>query len=143
VKRSTITVLVFLGIFFVATFVRAQEGKGPMQNQGHKRGMMHDRMGKDSIMQAEMLSMMMPKQMVASNDGGVIVLAGKNLYKYDKNLVLVKEAEIKVDAAAMKKMMGGEPACSMMQHGEKGKMAEDAAASTGDMDMGAMPMPEK
>jgi len=37
----------------------------------------------------------MQKQMVAANDGGVIVLAGNKLLKYDKDLNLVKEVEVK------------------------------------------------
>ena len=42
----------------------------------------------------------MQKSMV-SVDGGVVVMAGNRLMKYDKDLNLVKEAEVKVD---MKKM---------------------------------------
>lgn len=51
------------------------------------------------------MCMMMQKQMIATSDGGVIVLAGNKLYKYDKNLNLVKEAEIKIDFEHMKMMM--------------------------------------
>ncbi|MDD5045113.1 MAG: hypothetical protein PHH69_03715 [Candidatus Omnitrophica bacterium] len=40
----------------------------------------------------------MQKQMVATNDGGVIILAGNKLLKYDKDLNLIKEAEIKTEA---------------------------------------------
>ena len=52
------------------------------------------------------MCMMLQKQMVSTSDGGVIVLAGNKLYKYDKNLNLVKEVEIKMDVEGMKKMMG-------------------------------------
>jgi len=70
------------------------EGKGSMMGEGMMKGMM----GKSS--------------MVASNDGGVIVLLGNKLYKYDKNLNLVKEVELKVDMC-------------MMKH--KGSMTEDVS----------------
>lgn len=60
----------------------------------------------------EMMKMMMTKSMVASNDGGVIVMIGNKLMKYDKDLNLLKEAEIKVDMKAMmEKMKAG---CPMM-----------------------------
>jgi hypothetical protein len=60
----------------------------------------------------EMMKMMMTRSMVASNDGGVIVMMGNKLMKYDKDLNLLKEAEIKVDIKAMmEKMKAG---CPMM-----------------------------
>jgi hypothetical protein len=59
------------------------------------------------------MSMMgvMQKQMVATSDGGVIVLTGNKLLKYDKDLNLVKEAELqsgvelKMDMGSMQDMM--------------------------------------
>ena len=108
-----------------------------MMGGGH---MMGDKMGKGMMMHGQMMKMMMPRQMVASNDGGVIVLAGNKLYKYDKNLNLVKEAEVKTDTAGMEKMMADMKAkCPMMKpdkEGDKGgKMMEEL-----DEDM---PMPPK
>ena len=41
--------------------------------------------------------------MVATKDGGVVVMVGNKLFKYDRNLNLVKETEIKIDFMAMKK----------------------------------------
>lgn len=43
-------------------------------------------------------------QMVESGNGGVIILLGNRLLKYDANLTLVKEVEIKVQEPAAKKM---------------------------------------
>ena len=65
------------------------------------------------------MGMMMQKQMIATSDGGVIVLSGNKLYKYDKNLNLIKEAEIKKDFKDMKKM--GE----MKEECAKDKMIEE------------------
>ncbi len=48
---------------------------------------------------------MMGKTMVPSDDGGVIVMIGNKLYKYDKNLELKKETELTIDYENMKKMM--------------------------------------
>ncbi len=64
-----------------------KEGK---QRGGHKEGMM---------------KMMMEKEMVPTSDGGVIVLSGNRLLKYDKDLELVKEVKIEMDFEGMKKMM--------------------------------------
>ena len=45
--------------------------------------------------------MMGEKSIVSSNDGGAIVMAGSKLYKYDKNLNLVKEVELPKPEGAM------------------------------------------
>ena len=64
----------------------AEEMNGPMMEGKMKMmGGMHGGM------------MMHGASMVASNDGGVIVMAGNKLYKYDKDLNLVKEVELKMD----------------------------------------------
>lgn len=44
------------------------------------------------------MGMMIDKgEMVATQDGGVIVMAGNKLLKYDKDLKLVKEVYVKTD----------------------------------------------
>ena len=58
-------------------------------------------------MMHKMHGMTRSSSMVASNDGGVIVLSGNKLYKYDKNLNLVKEAEIKTETADRLLPIGG------------------------------------
>ena len=113
-------------VFMLASLALAQEQK-PAQDKP-----MMERRDRGMKMHGMMMGMM-PRQMVASNDGGVIVLAGNKLYKYDKNLTLVKEAEIKVD---MEDMKGN---CPMMKNGEKPGNPEEE----GDMDMTDMPMPPK
>ena len=92
----------------------------------HKSGM------KDKAMMGMMgmcQSMMNKPSMVAVGDG-VVVLSGKKLYKYDANLNLVKEAEIKVEDMGMMKggmmnMMGG----GMMG---KGMDSDDKAPAAGE-----------
>ena len=70
------------------------EMKGPMMDKGMMgKGMMGDgMMGK---MRGMMMHGMMKVSMVATPDGGVIVLSGHTLTKYDKNLNVVKEVELK------------------------------------------------
>ena len=45
------------------------------------------------------------KTVVATSDGGIVIVTGNKITKYDKNLTVVKETEIKVDADAMKNKM--------------------------------------
>jgi hypothetical protein len=52
-----------------------------------------------------MMHGMMQKQMVATSDGGVIVMAGCSLQKYDANLQLVKEVDLKIDIEKIQKHM--------------------------------------
>lgn len=63
-------------------------------------------MDKDEMMgMCLMRNKMMKKEMVATSDGGVIVMSGNKLFKYDRNLNLKKEVEIKMDMKGMHKMM--------------------------------------
>jgi hypothetical protein len=57
--------------------------------------------------QGMVVGMIMNGKMVASGDGGVIVMMGDKLIKYDKNLKFVKETEIAVDLkGTAQKMIG-------------------------------------
>jgi hypothetical protein len=76
-------------------------------------------MGKDGMMGRGMMGMgmgmcpvhtmmgqcMMSREIVATEDGGVIVMAGNKLLKYDKNLEFVKEVELKIDMQATQSKM--------------------------------------
>jgi len=101
--------IALMALLIVPALVFSQE-KSPAMDKSMEMGKGMD-MGKGMGMCKGMgrecgkMGMMMQKQMVATSDGGVIVLAGNKLYKYDKDLNLVKEAEIKMDVEGMKKMM--------------------------------------
>ena len=96
--KKWILVLVFglgLGISF-SSFVFAEEempamGNNPEQNQG--QGMMGGGQGKGK-MNPMMMGMMHKDSVVATSDGGVVILSGPRLLKYDKDLTLVKEVEL-------------------------------------------------
>lgn len=109
--------LVFLVAFFTATVpVFAEEDKP--QDRPMEKGMMKDKgMG---MMHGGGMMGMMSKTMVAAGDGGVIVQSGNKLLKYDKDLNLVKEAEIPMAMDSMKKEM-----CAMCSK----KMADKNAAA--------------
>lgn len=74
-----------------------------------KGGMMGMMEGKDMM---GMCHSMMNKPSLVGVSDGVVVLSGKKLYKYDSNLNLVKEAEIKIEAMEDGKMC---PMCQMMK----------------------------
>jgi hypothetical protein len=94
---------------------------GGMMGQG---GMMHGMMGQGGQMQAcPMCGMMvgttMMKTMTATPDGGVIIAVGNRLMKYDNQLNLVKDTEMKIDVnqmfSNMQKMMENCPMARQTQ----------------------------
>jgi len=77
-------------------------GKEMMQDKGMMMAKM-DKPGKMGM--CPMCSMMMKREVIATQDGGVIVMIGNKMLKYDKDLNLIKEAEVKMDIEGMHKMM--------------------------------------
>lgn len=83
-------------------------------------------MGEKCMMGKGMMGCMMTKGMMGktvtpTSDGGVVVLAGNQLFKYDKGLKLVNKAEVPVDMGMMQKdMMGMMKMCPMMKDGMMG-----------------------
>ena len=61
--------------------------------------------GQEGMMMNDMGSMMSGSSLVATTDGGVVVLMGNELSKYDKDLNLVKQVEIKFNWDNWQKMM--------------------------------------
>ena len=95
-----------LAMWFLGTSgISYAEEKDPAMGKGMKEG--HGRMG-----QCMMMKKMMGKEMVVSGDSGVIILVGNKLLKYDSDLNLVKETEIKIDMEAMMEKCG-----AMMKEG--------------------------
>lgn len=115
--KKTAMFLIMLSLFIVPFIAMAQENKDDM-----KCGPMCKSM---------MMRPMMGKSMVASNDGGVIILAGNQLFKYDKDLNLVKTAELKIDMGGMQKRMQemGEK-CPEMKQKMQGMMNMRTGAAT-------------
>jgi hypothetical protein len=60
---------------------------------------------KKDKMDYPMYKMMSSKELLATQDGGVVLMLGNKLIKYDANINLVKEVEIKIDIEAMQKTM--------------------------------------
>lgn len=92
------------------------ETTGPHEKakEGHA-GRMMEKAGLHEMkyMDAMMMKKMTTRGMVATSDGGVVVMAGNTLMKYDKDLNLVKETEIKIDMEALMRKM---KECKEMMH---------------------------
>jgi hypothetical protein len=100
-------------------------GKGCQFDKGMMKG---------NFMPGMMMEHMMAKQMVATSDGGVIILIGHKIIKYDKNLNLVKEAEIKMDMEEMKEGMmekKGHHHMGKCNKGDKEEAKDVSAAPSG------------
>jgi hypothetical protein len=146
-KKMRLAVLVAVFCMSVAAVSFAQDSdkdKGPIMGREMmgKQGMMEhkgwkDQGGRKGCM-GEMPGMMGMSRtsMVATSDGGVVVLSGTNLYKYDKNLNLVKKTQIKIDTEGMQKMMlpMKEKCCE-----EEAQMKGDTVASGGAQEAPAKP----
>lgn len=59
------------------------------------------------------------REMIATSDGGVVIMIGNKLLKYDKELRLTAKGEVPVDTASMKKKMD-----MMKDKMGKGKMGD-------------------
>ncbi|GEM_PF-1752421 len=129
-KKFTYLIVV-VAVVFVTRFAFAEEMKGSMMG----KGMMGDKgMMEGKGMMHGMMNVMMNKSMVATSDGGVIVMTANKLTKYDQNLNVVKEADIKMDMDGMHKMMTEMmEKCPMMGKGmmDKGMMG-GAAGQAGE-----------
>ncbi len=101
--------LVALSVILISGMAFAQEAEKEEMPMGMGMGMGRGMGGMGMGMGKMCPPMMETSQMVATGEGGVIVLAGNKLMKYDADLNLVKEAEIKAPAGPM----GGKQ-CPMM-----------------------------
>ena len=50
---------------------------------------------------------MREKSVTATPEGGLIIVLGNKITKYDKDLNVVKEAELKIDMEAMRQSLSG------------------------------------
>lgn len=107
-KNILIAVLafVFLACSVVSFAEEAEEAKDHMMHKEMK--------GKEMRMhhKSGMMKKMMQREIIATEDGGVAVLAGNKLIKYDKKLNLVNEVKIDTGMKEMcRKMMQKKGKC--------------------------------
>ena len=116
-KKLGLGILLAVSCIMIVSLTFAQDpeqGKSSMMGMD-KEAMMA--MGHGGCMPHMMGMMRMMGHLVSTSDGGVVVMMGNKLYKFDKNLNLKKEVEMKIDMKSMK----GSMACPMMQGETKEK----------------------
>ena len=116
-RRVVVVMIMALFLVGFANIVNAQEAETDAETsvsvEEQEEGIMEmDQMGEKGWLKEKkkhykkhrgldkkfmMMKPMMQKQIVATKDGGVVVLTGDKLLKYDKNLNLKKEAQIPMD----------------------------------------------
>ena len=128
-KKSLIAVAVVI-IVWTSGLAIAQMDKSK-EMMGDKAGMMDGKGGMMGMMDGKMMGMcpmmksMVERSVVATSDGGVVVVTGNKLTKYDKDLNVVKEVELKMDMEGMQKMMDNmKSMCPMMGKGMKDGMSK-------------------
>ena len=130
--KKNIWIIMLVVLLAGASLVYAEGMKGGMMGKGMMRkGMVDD---KDGMMGGKMMGMMgmcpmmksmMERSVVATSDGGVVVVMGNKLTKYNKDLNVIKEVELKMDMEAMKKNMDDMmKMCPMMGKGMKDRMSK-------------------
>lgn len=126
----TAVVGISVGSLSFAEDATGKDGKGMMMG---KKCMM----GK-GMMGCGMAKGMMGKTVTPTSDGGVVVLAGNQLFKYDKGLTLVNKAELPVDMGMMQKdMMGMMKMCPMMKDGMMDSVGSSDTVSSDSQPTGA------
>lgn len=111
-KTKLLVFVLVLALFGFTSYAFCQETQETQEEQVQIQ--------KKQMPMQMMMRGMHSKSMVASSDGGIIVMSGNKLLKYDKDLNLVKEVEIKVDMEGMQKMMQSmQEKCPMMKDASK------------------------
>ena len=130
-KKNVWAMILFV-LLISAGLVYAQQAGGGAADQGMMgKGMMGKKMMMGS-MHGMVMHDMMKKDVIATSDGGVIIVTMNKISKYDKDLNLVKEVDIKMDMEGMQKMMTDMmEKCPMMGKGMMGN-ADDAAETKAD-----------
>ena len=128
VRKVSITLILFLATISFSVFANGKEVRDTQQKNsfGMMGSMTMMNRGKMRKMMPKMYGMMnmMSKSIVAVKDGGVIVMVGNRLLKYDKNLNLKKEVQINVNIPQMMKKMRARYSKMMKEESEKGYKKE-------------------
>ena len=118
---TTTATILMLAVVALSLPLYAHDEKEEM-----KMGMMGAKGGKMMGMHQMMMKKMMEKSVVATSDGGIVIVEANKITKYDKNLNVVKEVETKMDMEGMKEMM---EKCPMMNDGKKMDDDKDETAT--------------
>ena len=107
--------LALLALVGFATVSLAEEPAAMKEEKGPMGGMMGEHKGMMGHRMCPLCSSMMERQVVSTGDGGFVVILGSKATKYDKDLNVVKEVEMKMDCQGMMDKMKDCPMCKMMK----------------------------
>lgn len=129
-KKNTAVLMLVILLAGVSLVYAAEKKDSKMEKGMMGKGMMGGGMMDGKMMGMHgMMMKMMERSVVATSDGGVVVLMGNTLTKYDKDLNVVKEVELKMDMKAMhEKMEEMMKTCPMMGKVMKDDDNDDEAA---------------
>ena len=120
-KKVKVVLSALAAMMLIASLCYA-EAEGGMRQGGDmsQKGMeKHGKMSDMCPRHCMMMMKKMSKSMVATSDGGVVVMSGNRLLKYNKDLELKKEVKIKADSECMEgkaaEMKEGCPMCGKMK----------------------------
>jgi hypothetical protein len=121
-----IIVLSIPGVVYGQMYGQMEKNKTAMD--GQRREMMSKKMG--MMGSCPMMCSMMAPTVTATSDGGIIIVAGNKITKYDAALTMVNEVERKIDREAMQKMMDSMgDLCPMMDKSQMNDVKDDASES--------------
>ncbi len=127
-------IITIVALLVAAYLVAPAEGKGWFEKGKMEKG--KPMMGM-CPMHMTMCHKMMEKKLVALEDGSIIIMACGKLYKYDKDLNLVKDVELtKIKDDAKAKMEGMKKECAekcKMKMTKKMSKAEEAEEESEEM----------
>ena len=106
-KKAVFASALLSAVLFVGVYAYAEDQNSPNENQEWERQGKAD--GKKMMGQMKMKGMHQQPTMIATSDGGVIILSGPKLLKYDSELNLVKEIELKPGPKPTNREGAGEP----------------------------------
>lgn len=103
--RATKIAIILLIVIMLPLIGWTEEAKGMKEKDMGMRDIGMKGMISTCPEHAMMMSMMMKRTMLMTNDGGVIIMMGNKLIKFDKDLNMVKKAQIDLDIPGLEKMM--------------------------------------
>ncbi len=113
-RSARIGLTVLAGALFFAVNAQQDTGMSGM-GQGGMKMSLEGMMDSSSMSCMMMMHFMKPIFAFSTEDGGFVVIVGNKIMKYDKEANLKKEIELKMDTAAMNKMMMQMKSCPMMK----------------------------
>jgi hypothetical protein len=127
-KRKIFIITAIVVTAFTCYSVLAQPEKGQMSEDMKmmtEKGKQMDTAMMSCPMCPMMCKSMMDSKVVATEDGGVVLMAGCKLIKYDKDLNKVKEVPVEIDMKAIQaKMQEAMKNCPMCQNMMKMKSSD-------------------